>query len=279
MTVPSLRAERVSSNGIYVHIYMFSHYTCIHISAHWFVCVVLPGSISVAVNDCANFAGQTRVAVCCSVVQCVAVFCSVLQCDEADVFLWTAYTYIYISPYTPISLPWFPCVTSQCQVRGANVFHPTAYTWIYMSSHYTYIHTSVHWFVSVALPGSISVAVNDCTKFAGQTCFLQRLGNFSGLGVGCLNGTTPSRDCLLLQCIAVYCIVLQGVAQVWGIWTVEPLVNTRKSQLYTYFSVMNWVAGWFLRIYTSCKEAHSQNIYTYTYSFSHVNYTWMNHSI
>ena len=35
--------------------------------------------------------------------------------------------------------------------------------------------------------GNVSVVVNDCAAFAAGACFLQRLGNLSGIEVGCLS--------------------------------------------------------------------------------------------
>jgi len=44
-------------------------------------CVAVRGSVLHSVNMCEHVC-DTRVSVCCSVLQCVAVCCSVLQCEH-----------------------------------------------------------------------------------------------------------------------------------------------------------------------------------------------------
>jgi hypothetical protein len=38
--------------------------------------------------------------------------------------------------------------------------------------------------------GNVSIVVNDCAAFAGGACYLQRLGNITGLEVGCRSASS-----------------------------------------------------------------------------------------
>jgi len=151
---------------------MSSHYTYLHTSAHWFVCVALPGSISV--HACANFAGQ---------------MCFLQRHIHA---------YLYLRTHAHLGID--SCREWLCQVCGPNVYHPTAYTYIYTCFHtiraYTYLRIGlcVSCCQAVSLSQSMTVPTSQgrrvlqcvavwcsvllcfavCCSVTGQTCFFER---------------------------------------------------------------------------------------------------------